>query len=110
MHPTCQNIHFVYLALAIVLDVAANILLKYSNGFEKKTPAIFAILCVFASFTALSFAIEGIHLSVAYGVWGGVGLISTTLLSIFLFGERLKATGWFGMALIMFGVTLVRMA
>lgn len=110
MLSTFESIHLIYLIVAIVLEVIANVLMKMSHGFERKTPAVIAIICVLAAFTALSFAIEGIQLSVAYGIWGGAGLTATTLFGITLFGERLRPAGWLGMGLVMLGVCLIRLS
>lgn len=41
---------------------------------------------------------------------GGVGLIATAVLGIAMFGERLRAKGWLGLALIMGGVILLKFA
>lgn len=110
MLPDFAPIHGLYLAIAIVLEIAANVLMKRSHGFTYKRPAVAAIACALAAFTALSYAIEGIQLSVAYGVWGGVGLIATAVLGITMFGERLRRTGWLGLALITLGVGLMKFA
>jgi len=110
MLPEFAPIHLLYLAIAIVLEVAANVLMKRSHGFTYKRPAIAAIACALAAFTALSYAIEGIQLSVAYGVWGGVGLIATTVLGITMFRERLQRSGWLGLLLITAGVCLMKFA
>jgi spermidine export protein MdtI len=110
MLPDFEPIHGLYLAIAIVLEIAANVLMKCSHGFAYKRPAIAAIACALAAFTALSYAIKGIQLSVAYGVWGGVGLIATTVLGITLFGERLRRSGWLGLVLITLGVCLMKFA
>lgn len=108
MLPTFAAIHLVYLAIAIILEVVANVLLKMSCGFKYKLPAVAAILCVLAAFTALSFAIKGLHLSIAYAIWGGVGLIATALLGVTLFAERLRVSGWIGLVLLMLGVLLIK--
>ncbi len=110
MLPMYEHIHFFYLALSIIFEVIANILIKLSNGFEKKLYALSAMACVFGAFTALSFAIEGIRLSVAYAIWGGIGLASTALLGISLFKECLRPTGWIGIAFLILGVGLIRVA
>lgn len=110
MLPDFQPIHLLYLAIAIVLEIAANVLMKQSHGFTYKRPAVAAIACALAAFTALSYAIKGIELSVAYGVWGGVGLIATTVLGITMFGERLRRRGWLGLILITLGVCLMKFA
>lgn len=102
--------HFAYLLIAILLDVIANLLIKQSDGFRHKKTVFLALFCVLISFTALSFAIRGIQLSVAYSIWGGLGLLLTSLLSIFLFRERINVSGWIGMVLVISGVILMRMA
>ncbi|KLD63794.1 multidrug transporter [Dyella japonica DSM 16301] len=108
--PEFEPIHLLYLAIAIVLEIAANVLMKQSHGFAYKRPAVAAIACALAAFTALSFAIRGIQLSVAYGVWGGVGLIATAVLGIAVFGEKLRLSGWVGLVLITLGVCLLKFA
>ncbi|MHA6206171.1 multidrug/spermidine efflux SMR transporter subunit MdtI [Dyella soli] len=110
MLPDFAPVHLLYLAIAIALEIAANVLMKHSHGFEHKRPAIAAIVCALAAFTALSYAIRGIQLSVAYGVWGGVGLIATAVLGITLFGEHLRRSGWMGLGLITVGVCLMKFA
>jgi len=110
MLPDFEPVHLLYLAIAIVLEIAANVLMKQSHGFTYKRPAVAAIACALAAFTALSFAIRGIQLSVAYGIWGGGGLVATTVLGMPLFGERLRRSGWVGLGLIMVGVALLKFA
>lgn len=110
MLPDFALVHLLYLAIAIALEISANVLMKRSHGFAHKRPALAAIACALAAFTALSFAIQGIQLSVAYGVWGGVGLVATAVLGITLFGERLRPAGWLGLVLIMLGVGLMKFA
>ncbi|GAB2563954.1 multidrug/spermidine efflux SMR transporter subunit MdtI [Dyella jejuensis] len=108
MLPDFAPVHLLYLGLAIALEIAANVLMKCSAGFRRKAPAVLAIICALAAFTALSHAIEGIQLSVAYGIWGGVGLIATAIFGIAMFGERLRPSGWLGLGLILGGVVLLK--
>ena len=110
MLSTFAPIHLFYLAIAIIFEVAANYLLKLSHGFSRKIPAVAAIVFVLAAFTALSIAIEGIQLSIAYSIWGGVGVIATAILGIARFGERLRPSGWMGIALIIVGIFLMKLS
>lgn len=110
MLPNFAPIHLIYLSIAIALEILANVLMKLSHGFKHKKPAIAAIICVLIAFTALSFAIKGIQLSVAYGIWGGVGLVATALLGIILFDERLTPSGWLGVIFVIIGIVLMRMS
>lgn len=110
MLTTFEYIHILYLSLAIILEIAANVLLKLSSGLKYKSYAVAAIVCVLFSFTALSFAVQGIQLSVAYAIWGGFGLIATALLGTTLFNEHLRPLGWVGIGSILIGMTLMKLS
>ncbi|EHD03513.1 Spermidine export protein MdtI [Salmonella enterica subsp. enterica serovar Urbana str. R8-2977] len=70
-------IHGAWLGLAIMLEIAANVLLKFSDGFRRKCYGILSLAAVLAAFSALSQAVKGIDLSVAYALWGGFGIAAT---------------------------------
>lgn len=88
------------LALAAVLDVAANALLKKSDGFKRWVPGALALLLVIAAFGLLGVAMKSVPLATAYATWGAIGLALTALLSRQLDGTRLTSTAWLGLALI----------
>jgi spermidine export protein MdtI len=101
---------YAFMAAAIVLEVAANVLVKYSDGFRKRLVGVLGICCILASFTALSRAVQGIDLSVAYALWGGMGIVLTALAGRALFGQRLGRVGWLGVAAIVSGVLLLELS
>lgn len=103
-------IHIIYLSIAILLEVIANIFLKLSQGFKYKTYMLLGFICILAAFTALRFAIEGIPLSVAYAVWGGVGLVFSAFTGIFLFQEYLRVSAWVGIVFIIAGVLILKLS
>ena len=63
-------IHAAWLAFAIVLEIIANVFLKFSDGFRRKAYGLLSIAAVLGAFSALSQAVKGIDLSVAYALWG----------------------------------------
>ncbi|MBF8755363.1 multidrug/spermidine efflux SMR transporter subunit MdtI [Pseudomonas guariconensis] len=103
-------IPFAWLGLAIVLEVLANLLLKYSDGFRRKGLGFASILSVLAAFTALAQAVQDIELSLAYAIWGGFGILATVAMGWALFGQRLAGRGWVGLALLLVGMSLLKMA
>lgn len=103
-------IPFAWLGLAIVLEVLANLLLKYSDGFRRKGLGLASILCVLAAFTALAQAVKDIDLSLAYVIWGGFGILATVAMGWALFGQRLAGRGWLGLALLLVGMGLLKLA
>lgn len=102
--------HLLWLALAILLEIAANIFLKYSNGFKRLIPGIASLASVLLAFSALSQAVKGIDLSVAYALWGGFGIVATIAAGWILFGQRLNARGWAGLSLLLMGMILIKLA
>src|SRR6478735_6639526 len=79
------------LALAIVFEVTASALLQQSAQFTRPWPTLGMVLLYVASFYALSVAIRVIPLSIAYAIWGGVGIILTATVSFVLFRQMLDA-------------------
>ena len=53
---------------------------------------------VLGAFSALSQAVKGIDLSVAYALWGGFGIAATIAAGWVLFGQRLNNKGWAGLS------------
>lgn len=105
-----QSIHLFFMALAIALEVAANIFIKQSNGFSRRWVGAAGIGCILLSFTALSQAVKGIELSIAYALWGGAGIVLTTAAGWRFFKQKLNAQGCVGIALIVLGIAVLKQA
>lgn len=108
--PQFEWVHGAWLAAAIVLEIVANIFLKFSDGFRRKLYGILSLVAVLAAFSALSQAVKGIDLSVAYAVWGGFGVAATLAAGWILFGQRLNHKGWIGLALLIAGMVMIKLA
>lgn len=103
-------IHAAWLAIAIVLEIIANVFLKFSDGFRRKIYGILSLAAVLGAFSALSQAVKGIDLSVAYALWGGFGIAATIAAGWVLFGQRLNNKGWAGLILLVAGMVLIKLA
>ncbi len=102
--------HAAFLGLAIVLEIAANIFLKLSDGFRKVWLGMLSLVSVLAAFSALAQAVKGIDLTVAYALWGGFGIAATVAAGWILFGQRLNKRGWIGLGLLLLGMVLIKVA
>ncbi|ORM66224.1 multidrug/spermidine transporter subunit MdtI [Pantoea rodasii] len=107
---TLNAAHIAWLALAIGLEIVANICLKYANGFRRPVYGVLSLMAVLAAFSALAQAVKGIDLSVAYALWGGFGLVATVAAGWILFGQRLSRVGWLGVGLLIAGMVLIKFA
>ncbi|OHX14178.1 DMT family transporter [Chromobacterium sphagni] len=59
------------------------------------------------SYYLLSLALRAISVGVAYAVWEGLGLIGLTVVSVWLFGEKLVAQELLGLGLALLGLACV---
>jgi spermidine export protein MdtI len=98
-----------WLALAVVLEVCGTCLLKLSDGMKRRIAGATGILLVIGAFAALAQAIQGMDLSVAYAVWGGAGLVITSVLGALAFGQRIRPSGWAGIGLVVAGVAALKL-
>ncbi len=78
--------------------------------FRRKVYGILSLLAVLGAFSALSQAVKGIDLSVAYALWGGFGIAATIAAGWILFGQRLNHKGWIGVILLVTGMVLIKLA
>ncbi|WP_080439953.1 multidrug/spermidine efflux SMR transporter subunit MdtI [Burkholderia ubonensis] len=101
-------VHIVWMAIAVVLEIAANLFIKASKGFSRRWIGVAGLLSVTLSFVCLSQAIQGLALSVAYAIWGGCGVVITALLGWTVFGQAVKRIGWLGIFSIACGIVLLK--
>ena len=96
--------HWVYLAIAIVLEVAGTTCMKMSEGFTKPwySVAMFALYAL--AFTALTLAIKKLDVSVAYAIWAGAGTALIAMIGLVAFDEKLTALKVVCLILIIVGV------
>lgn len=102
---------WILLALAIVAEVFATIMLKLSDGLTQPLP----VLGLVAGY-ALAFYLEsqvirlGMPMPVTYAVWAGGGIALVVVANRVLFAEPVSALTIGGMALILAGVLVVQLS
>ncbi len=95
---------WLYLALAIIVEVAGTTCLKLSHGLTRLIPSILLFVFYIASFAMAALAIKVIDLSVAYAIWAGLGTAATATIGILWFKEPASALKLISIALIVIGV------
>lgn len=103
------SVNILLVLLAAGLDVVANLLLARSDGFRRRGLGAAALLAVGLAFVALSFAVRSMDLAVAYALWGGFGILGTSLGGWAFFGQRLRPCAWAGIALLLGGIALLHL-
>jgi len=95
---------YLFLAIAIVSEVAATSALKGSEGFTRLAPSVLVVTGYASAFYFLSLALRTIPVGVAYAIWSGAGVALVALVAWVVFGQRLDLPAIIGMALIVAGV------
>lgn len=96
--------NYVFLALAIILEVIGSSFLKLSEGFTKLLPTVVMAIAYLGCFYFLSLALKTIPMGIAYAIWAGVGIILTALVSVVVFRQTLDFPAVIGIMLIVAGV------
>lgn len=100
---------YLYLAIAIVGELIGTTYLKYSDGFTKLWPSVISIVSYGLCFFIFSKSLQSINLSVAYATWSAVGLIVTSLISVFIFKEGITPAGIAAIVMITAGVVVLNL-
>ncbi len=95
---------WLYLAVAIVLEIAGTTSMKLSDGLTKLVPSILIFVFYGFSFLVFTIAIKKIDLSVAYAIWAGAGTALLALIGITHFKEPLTLIKIVSLGLIIIGV------
>ena len=95
---------WLFLAGAILLEVAGTISMKLSNGFSNLLPSAALFFFYGGAFTLLNFALKKIELSTAYAIWSGAGTAIVAALGFIFFKDSLTAGKIICIGLIIAGV------
>ena len=96
------------LTLAIVLEVIATTLLKYSDGFSKWLPTAASLLLYAVCFYFVALALRSIPVGTVYAIWSGCGIVLIALIGLAL-GQKLDPPAVLGIALIVAGVAVINL-
>jgi small multidrug resistance pump len=95
---------WLYLVLAILLEVSGTTCMKLSEGFTRMVPSILLVVFYTLSFGMLTLALKKIDVSVAYAIWSGVGTALIASIGVLWFKEPATAMKLISLGLIIIGV------
>lgn len=98
---------YLFLALSIVSEVIATTMLKFSEAFTILGPSIAVVIGYGISFYSLSLCLKTLPLSLAYGIWSGIGTALTVIVGIVIWGDIFNLYTAIGITLIIGGVILL---
>jgi small multidrug resistance pump len=98
------NMSWIYLIVAIALEVAGTVCMKLSEGCTQLWPAALMLVFYALGLGAMSLAVQSIDVSIGYALWTGVGLAIVALIGIVWFEEPVSMLKLASLLLIIVGV------
>ncbi|WP_415329402.1 DMT family transporter [Chryseobacterium sp. MMS23-Vi53] len=100
---------YIFLILAIILEIIATTFLKKSEQFTKLIPSIITVIGYVATFYFLSLTLRQIPVGIAYAIWSGVGIVFITIIGIVVFKQTPDLPAILGIVLILIGVIVINL-
>lgn len=100
---------YIYLAIAIISEVAGTSALKASAQFTKPVPTLIVVLGYALSFYMLTKVLKTIPLGITYALWSGLGMILVALVGTFYYRQTLDLPALLGIGLIVAGVVVMQL-
>lgn len=101
---------WVFLGVAIVVEVFATTCLKLSDGFSRLWPSVGVVVGYLAAFAMLSLALKTMQVGTAYAVWAGVGTALVAIVGVLAFAEPMGWLKALGLLFIIGGVVLLNVS
>ncbi|MDT7837688.1 DMT family transporter [Aquabacterium sp. OR-4] len=101
-------LYWLLLSVAIISEVAATSLLKFTEGFTRLWPSAVVIVLYELSFILLTVVTRRIAVPVVYATWGGVGVAMVTVVAWAWLGQSLDAAALLGIGMITAGVIVIQ--
>lgn len=98
---------YLYLAIAIVAEVAATSALKASEEFTKLYPSLIVVVGYSIAFYFMTLVLRVIPIGITYAVWSGLGIVLVAVVGFFLYKQTPDIPAIIGMGLIVSGVVII---
>ena len=95
---------YIYLILAIVVEIAAVVFMKKSDALTRFWYALGGFISYALSFALAGMASEHLEVDFVYAVWSSVAILAIFIIGFFFFFEKLNKLKVLSGLLIIFGV------
>ncbi len=100
---------YVYLLAAIAAEILATSLMKATEGFTRLWPTVACLVGYALSLVALSQAVKGVPVGVAYALWSALGTAAIVAIGAAFLGEPITVIKVAGISLIIAGVVTLNL-
>ena len=100
---------YVFLALAIVVEVVGTSLLKATDGFTRFWPTAGVLVAYALAFVFMAQSVKEVPVGVAYAMWSGLGTAAIVAIGAMFLGEPLSLVKIAGVGLVIAGVVVLNL-
>lgn len=100
--------HWLYLAIATVFEIAFALGTNATKGFTRLWPSVLTLTAATGGIFFLSLALKTLDVGVGYTIWTGIGAIGTVVFAVLLFKERISPARFACFGAILAGVIGLR--
>lgn len=98
---------YLYLAIAIIAEVAATTALKASEQFTRPGPTLVVVIGYGIAFYLLTLVLRTIPVGVTYAIWSGMGIVLVAIAAAAVYRQVPDLPALIGMGLIVLGVIVI---
>jgi small multidrug resistance pump len=100
---------YVFLGLAIAVEVIGTSLLKATDGFSKFWPTTGVLVAYALAFVFMAQSVKEVPVGVAYAMWSGLGTAAIVAIGAVFLGEPLSLLKVTGVGLVIAGVVVLNL-
>ncbi len=100
---------YLYLAIAIIVEVIAASALKASDGFTRPVPTAIVIVGYLTAFYLLTVIVKTLPVGITYAIWAGMGIVLVAIVSAVMYKQIPDLPAIIGMGLIIAGVIIINL-
>ena len=100
---------YIFLVLAIALEVLATSFLKDTNGFTNLYPSLIVIIALCFCLFLMSHTMQFIPVAIVYATWAGLGIVAIAAIAVIKYNQIPNIPTIIGLSLIVSGVIIVHL-
>ena len=100
---------YIFLVLAIILELLSTSFLKDTYGFTKLYPSLIVITSLCACLYLISHVMKFIPVGIVYASWAGLGIVGITIIAVIKYKQVPNIPTMIGLSLIVAGVIIVHL-
>ncbi len=104
-----KNTAWLLLITAGLMEIVWAYTMKLSHGFTVPVPSIITVVILIVSFFMLAKAVNELGIGLSYAVFTGIGVVGTTVISIFVLDEGVSVLKLVSLAVLAAGIIGLKM-